>query len=249
MESDSLWTHELYSPWNSPGHNTAVSSYSLPQGIFPTQGSIPGFQHCWWILHQLSHQGSPRIVEWVASPFSSRSSRPRNHTGVSCIAGRFFTSWATREAFQEQLLLSSHCSRVRLCVTPWSVAHQIPLPIGFPRQGYWSGLPFPSPGHLPDSGIKPASPAVAGGFFYHWATWKARVFCACSQLRESLCPFKCFSLWLPSTLSGLPLVAQLVKNPPAMQETWVRSLGWEDPLGKGKATHSSILPWRIPWTI
>ena len=45
------------------------------------------------------------------------------------------------------------------------------------------------------------------------------------------------------------LVAQLVKNPPAMQETWVWSLGWEDPLEKGKATHSSILPWRMPWTI
>ena len=45
------------------------------------------------------------------------------------------------------------------------------------------------------------------------------------------------------------LVAQLIKNPPAMQETWVQSLGWEDPLEKGKATHSSILAWRIPWTV
>ena len=45
------------------------------------------------------------------------------------------------------------------------------------------------------------------------------------------------------------LVAQLVKNPPAMQETPVRFLGWEDPLEKGMATHSSILTWRIPWTI
>ena len=44
------------------------------------------------------------------------------------------------------------------------------------------------------------------------------------------------------------LVAQLVKNPPAMRETWVRSLGWDDPLEKGKATHSSILAWTIPWT-
>ena len=43
-------------------------------------------------------------------------------------------------------------------------------------------------------------------------------------------------------------MAQPVKNPPAMQETWVRSLGWEDPLEKEMATHSSILPWRIPWT-
>ena len=45
------------------------------------------------------------------------------------------------------------------------------------------------------------------------------------------------------------LVAQLVKNPPAMQETWVQFLGWEDPLEKGTATHSTILAWRIPWTV
>ena len=44
------------------------------------------------------------------------------------------------------------------------------------------------------------------------------------------------------------LMAQLVKNPPAMQEIWVRFLGWEDPLEKGTATHSRILAWRIPWT-
>ena len=45
------------------------------------------------------------------------------------------------------------------------------------------------------------------------------------------------------------LVAQLVKDPPAMQETWVQSLGWEDPLEKEKATHSSIMAWKIPWTV
>ena len=48
------------------------------------------------------------------------------------------------------------------------------------------------------------------------------------------------------TLFWDSLVAQLVKKPPAVQETWIRSLGWEDPLEKGKATHSSILAWRIP---
>ena len=47
----------------------------------------------------------------------------------------------------------------------------------------------------------------------------------------------------------ISLMAQLLKNPPAMRETWVWSLGWEDPLAKGKATHSSILAWRIPWTV
>ena len=45
------------------------------------------------------------------------------------------------------------------------------------------------------------------------------------------------------------LVAQLVKNPPALRETWIQSLDWEDPLEKGKATNSSILAWRIPWTV
>ena len=53
----------------------------------------------------------------------------------------------------------------------------------------------------------------------------------------------------PFQCSWASLVAQLVKNLPAMQETWVQFLGWEDPLEKGKATHSSILAWRIPWTV
>ena len=50
-------------------------------------------------------------------------------------------------------------------------------------------------------------------------------------------------------LGQASLVAQMVKNLPAMRETWVQSLGWEDPLEKGKATHSNILAWKIPWTV
>ena len=72
--SDSLWSHGLYSLWNSPGQNTGVGSLSLLQGIFPTQGSNSRLLHCRWILYQLSHKGSPRILEWVAYPFSSGSS-------------------------------------------------------------------------------------------------------------------------------------------------------------------------------
>ena len=87
--SDSLWPHGLYSPWNSLGQNTGVSILSLFQGIFPTQRSNPGLLHCRWILYQLSHKGSPRILEWVAYPFSSGSSWPSNRSGVSCIAGGF----------------------------------------------------------------------------------------------------------------------------------------------------------------
>ena len=87
-----------YSPWNSPGQNTGVSSLSFLQGIFPTQGSNPGLPNCRWILNQLSHKGRSRILEQVAHPLSSGSSQPRNRTRVSCIAGRFFTTWAIREA-------------------------------------------------------------------------------------------------------------------------------------------------------
>ena len=51
--------------------------------------------------------------------------------------------------------------------TPWTIVHQISLSLGFPRQAYWSGLPFPSPGHLPNPGIELMSPAWSGGFFIH----------------------------------------------------------------------------------
>ena len=110
-------------PWNSPGQNTGVGSLSLFQGIFPTQGSNPGLPYCRQILYQLSHEGSQRILEWVAYPFSRGFSRPRNWTGVSYIAGRFFTNWAMREALLE-----------------------------------W--VAFPSPGDLPNPGIKPRSSAL-----------------------------------------------------------------------------------------
>ena len=56
-------------------------------------------------------------------------------------------------------------SHVQLLLTPWTVACQAPRSLGFPRQEYWGGLPFPSPGGLPSPGTEPASPALAGGFF------------------------------------------------------------------------------------
>ena len=94
-------------------------------------------------------------------------------------------------------------SHIQLCAVLWTGARQASLSMGFSRQEYWSGLPCPPPGDLPDPRIKPECLkflALAGRF-----------------------------------------VAQLVKNPSAVWETWVRSLGWEDTLEKGKATHSSIL--------
>ena len=86
----SLRPHGRYSPWSSPGQDTGVGSHSFLQGIITTQGLNPGLPHCRQILYQLSHQRGPRIPEWVAYPFSRGTSRPRNRTVVSSIAGGLF---------------------------------------------------------------------------------------------------------------------------------------------------------------
>ena len=131
-----------------------------------------------------------KILEWVAIPFSRGSSQPRSQTQVSHLAGGFFTSWATREAhgntqtsdlrmficspvYHGEKLKTTSCPKTRywlerekslshvwLFETPWTIAYQAPLSMGFFRQEYWSGLPFPSPGDLPDPEIKPRSPTL-----------------------------------------------------------------------------------------
>ena len=93
LVSDSLLSHGLYSQWNSPGQNTGVGSLSLLQLIFPTQGSNLGLPRCRRILcTSWDTRETPRILEWVAYSFSRKAVQPRNWTGVSCIAGRFFTN-------------------------------------------------------------------------------------------------------------------------------------------------------------
>ena len=104
----------------SPGQITGVSSLSLLQGIFSTQGLNPCLPHCRWILYQLSHKGGPRILEWVAYPFSSESSQHRNRMGVYCIAGGFFTNWAIREDPSEEIDIKTRESEgevTQLCPT------------------------------------------------------------------------------------------------------------------------------------
>ena len=85
-------------------------------------------------------------------------------------------------------------------------------------------MPFPSPEDLSDPGTEPTSPALVGGFFTTEPHREARL-----------------------SLSWASLVAQLGQNSRAMWETQVQSLGWEDPLEKEMAPHSSNLAWRIPW--
>ena len=87
------------------GKNIGVGCHALLLDIFMTQWWNPGPRHCTLIIYWLSPHGNPRTLEWVAYPFSGASSQSRNQTAVSCIAGRFFTSWATRKA-----PLCSYCS-------------------------------------------------------------------------------------------------------------------------------------------
>ena len=78
----------------------------------------------------------------------------------------------------------SRFSHVQLFATLWTIASQAPLSIGFSRQEYWSGLPCPPPGDLPDPGIEPmspTSPVLAGGFFTTNATWEALLTSQCPQ--------------------------------------------------------------------
>ena len=94
--SNSLWPHGLYSSWNSPGQNTGVGSLSLLQRIFPT-GTEPR-SLALQVESLLSEPPRKPKNIGVDYPFSRGSSQSRNRTGISCIAGRFFTNWAIREA-------------------------------------------------------------------------------------------------------------------------------------------------------
>ena len=137
-----------------------VSHSVVSNSLDPMDWSLPGSS-----VHGISQA---TLLEWVAIPFSRGSSQPRDQTQVSCIAGRFFTIWATREASLMTDATVKHANGggglvAKSCltlVTPWTRACQAPLSMGFSRQEYWSGLPLPSPGDLPDPGIELRSPAL-----------------------------------------------------------------------------------------
>ena len=173
--SNSLWPYELDSPRNSPGQNTGVDSFSLLQGIFPTQGSNPVLPHCRQILYQLSHKGSPHGQQVNEEMFNSN-----NHQGNE----------------------NQNCNE------------------------------------MSESSVRITSIKEETNYKCWWA-YREKAMCL-------ICILLIVHHYQDIRAS---LLAQLVKNVPAMWETWVWSLGWEDPLEKGTAPHSSILAWRIPWTV
>ena len=161
-----------------------------------------------------------RILECVAFPFSRGSSQPKDQTQVSHNAGRFFTIWATREA--KWTLNSVICNSQPVEVTQESI-------------NIWMDEPNVIITHkgFPDSSAGKESACNAGDF----------------SLIPGLERYPGEGIGYPLQYSWASLVVQLVKSLPVMQETWVQSLPWKDPLEKGRATHSIILGWRTPWTI
>ena len=111
---------------DSPGKNTGVASLSLLQGIFPTQGLNPGFPHHGKILHCLSHQGSPRILEWVAYPFSRGTSWPRNWNTVASSSSRLTLACVLRAPAP-----GGHCG-LGLC--PCFPGQELPMGSLFPSR-------------------------------------------------------------------------------------------------------------------
>ena len=161
----------------------------------------------------------------------------------------------------------SRFSRVWLFATPWTIARQAPLSMGFSRQEDWSRLPFPPPGDLPDPGIKPASSmslALADRFFTRpvidqckqghktglepeqQRKGKIGIRSRCThtgqQFNLSSSGIKSWAVRCSCLHKGFP------GDSVAVEEMWLRYLGREDPLEEGTAMHSSILAWRSPWT-
>ena len=141
--SNFLWSHGLYSPCNFPGQNTGVGSLSLLQGIFPTQESNPGLSHCWQILYQLSHRETKpnKLVKGKTRQIIIFKLKVKN---VQC---------------NQRLKRKKKRKVYWLFETILVTDHQVPLSTEFPKQECWSGLPFPSPGDLPDPGTELESSA------------------------------------------------------------------------------------------
>ena len=133
--------------------------------------------------------------------------------------------------------------------SPWTIACQAPLSMEFPRQEYWSRLPFPPPGDLPNPGIEPASPALADRFFPILSHIYIYIYVSISNIYTEFSIYKYIFIYYLYVYVNIwaSLVAQSVKNLPTVQETWVQSLSWADPLEKEMATHSTILAWKISW--
>ena len=142
---------------DSSGKTTGVGCHAL---FPPDPGIKPRSPALWADSFPSEPPGKPKNTGVGSLTLLQRNSWPRNRTRVSRIAGRFSTIELQEKPFMLVKVRVKSLNLVRLFVTPWSVAHQAPLSMGFSKQEYWSGLPFPSPGDLSDPGIEPGSPTL-----------------------------------------------------------------------------------------
>ena len=107
-----------------PRPNAGVGNLSLLQGVIPTQESNPGLLYCRWILGQLSHKGSSRILEWAAYPFFSGSSQPRNWTGSPGLqADSLPTELSVTALIQRMILFQYKCNHLRCKYRTWFTSY------------------------------------------------------------------------------------------------------------------------------
>ena len=150
IESQTWWLRNVSSPIPPDSQKHSQRSFSLSPSL-PSINSSQVWTRASFSSPELESKGS-----WV----QQQCCFPVAHSLVG-------DTLVTRHRTKLNGLSAQSLSRVWLCAAPWTIAQQAPLSMDFPRQEYWSGLLFPSPGDLPQPGIKLASPALAGGFFYH----------------------------------------------------------------------------------
>ena len=107
------------SPWNSSGQNIGLATFPFSRGSSQPRDWTQASHTAGGFFYQLSHKGSPRILEWVAYPFCRGYSQARNWTGASCIAGRFFTRWAIREVHRRKRSHYMASPEALSSVNPW----------------------------------------------------------------------------------------------------------------------------------
>ena len=146
-----------------------------------------------------------RIPESVAIPFSWGSSWPRDWLNLSLLHSRQILYHMSHQRQLVYIYMLLTC--VWLFVTPWTVAHQAPQSLGFSRQEYWSGLPFPSPGELPDPGIEPRSPALRADALTSEPPWK-QICENNQQYQPKTFSFKMYYLEKVAILSSIKLRRQ-----------------------------------------
>ena len=141
------------------------------------------------------------------------------------------------------LLLLSPFSRVWLCATPWTAAYQAPLSMGFSRQEYWNGLPLPSPGHLPNPGIKPLSPALQANSLLSQPPGKPDTYTAAAAAKSlESCPTLCDPIDGSSPGSPVPGILQ-ARTLERVAISFSNAWKWKMKVTSLSRVQPSVTPW------